>query len=248
MDIDRIFFLHQFVLLTICFCLYYVTGELVRSFGVRVNYTRKINHFAIFFLPIFLDLAFVYEKSPLTKVLGLVIAISTVFIFIEPFRERSSIIRTMFLGFDRPEDRPHTVRWLATQYIAAAIVIIPLAMYLDSVNLEALAIIPLLINGLGDGFAEPIGVRFGRHHYTARALFSDKIYQRSLEGSFCVFAAGILSILAFDHLFTAPQFLAALLTVPLATTFAEAYSPHTWDTPFIFGVAGVLLIAIVTFL
>ena len=33
----------------------------------------------------------------------------------------------------------------------------------------------------------------------------------------------------------------------VATTFAEAYSPHTWDTPFIFGVAGVLLIAIVAF-
>jgi phytol kinase len=247
MEIDRVFFLHQFVLLAICFGLYYITGELVQNQGIKVNYTRKINHFAIFFLPILLDILFVYEKSPVTKVLGLIIAISTLAVFIRPFRERSGIIRTMFLGFDRPEDRPHTLRWLSSQYIAAAVVIVPLVMYLASVHLEALAMIPLLINGLGDGLAEPVGVRFGRHKYNVRALFSDTIYQRSLEGSLCVLFAGILSIAAFSHLFTFPQFMAAILTVPLATTFAEAYSPHTWDTPFIYGAAGLLLIGIVTF-
>ena len=31
------------------------TGALVRFFGVKVNYTRKINHSAIFFLPVFID-------------------------------------------------------------------------------------------------------------------------------------------------------------------------------------------------
>ena len=247
MEIDQVFFLHQFVLLAICFGLYYITGMLVRNKGIKVNYTRKINHFAIFFLPIFLDIVFVYEKSPATKVLGLLIAISTLAIFIQPLRDRSGIIRTMFLSFDRPEDRPHTLRWLVSQYIAAAFVIIPLVMYLSSVHLEALAMIPLLINGLGDGLAEPVGVRFGRHKYNVRALFSDTIYQRSLEGSLCVLLAGILSIAAFSHLFTFPQFMVAILTVPLATTFAEAYSPHTWDTPFIYAVAGVLLIGIVTF-
>ncbi len=247
MEIDRVFFLHQFVLLAICFALYYITGEMVQRHGIRVNYTRKINHFAIFFLPIILGIVFVYDKSPATKILGLIIAISTLVIFIQPFRERSGIIRTMFLSFDRPEDRPHTLRWLSSQYIVAALVIVPLVMYLASVRLEALAMIPLLINGLGDGLAEPVGVRFGRHKYNVRALFSDTIYQRSLEGSLCVLITGILSIFAFSHLFTFPQFMAALLTVPLATTFAEAYSPHTWDTPFIYGVAGLLLVGIVTF-
>lgn len=247
MEIDRVFFLHQFVLLAICFGLYYITGELVQNQGVKVNYTRKINHFAIFFLPLLLGLVFVYDKSPATKVLGLIISISTLVVFIQPLRDRSAIIRTMFLSFDRPEDRPHTLRWLASQYIAAAIVIVPLVMYLASVGLEALAMIPLLINGLGDGLAEPVGVKFGRHTYNVRALFSDTIYQRSLEGSLCVLLSGILSIAAFGHLFTFPQFIAAMLTVPLVTTLAEAYSPHTWDTPFIYCVAGVLLIGIVTF-
>ncbi len=248
MEIDSLFYLYQIVLLSILFSLYYITGQLVRRKGIKVNYTRKINHFALFFMPTILGLLFVYDKSPVTRALGLVIAICTVFIFIQPIRERSEIIRTMFLSFDRPEDRPNTLRWLITQYIAAAIVIIPLTIYFTSVNLGALVLIPLLINGLGDGFAEPVGVRFGRMKYNARALFSDKIYQRSIEGSLCVFVAGILSIVVLGYEFTPPQFIAALVTIPLATTLAEAFSPHTWDSPFIFGVTGVLLIAIVNLL
>lgn len=154
----------------------------------------------------------------------------------------------MFLSFDRPEDRPHTLWWLITQYIAAAVVIIPLTMYFMSVNLEVLVLIPILINGLGDGLAEPVGVRFGRMKYNTRALLSDTIYQRSVEGSLCVFAAGILCIVVLSTSFTPPQFIAALVTIPIATTLAEAFSPHTWDSPFIYGVAGVLLIGIMTLL
>ena len=43
--------------------------------------------------------------------------------------------------------------------------------------------------------------------------------------------AGILAVIAFNGSFTPVQFVVALLTVPLLMTLAEAYSPHTWDTP-----------------
>ena len=33
----------------------YASGSLVYYKGVKVNYTRKINHFALFFVPMFLD-------------------------------------------------------------------------------------------------------------------------------------------------------------------------------------------------
>ena len=33
----------------------YATGSLVYYKGVKVNYTRKINHFALFFVLMFLD-------------------------------------------------------------------------------------------------------------------------------------------------------------------------------------------------
>lgn len=41
------------------------------------------------------------------------------------------------------------------------------------------------------------------------------------------------------------QFLVALLTLPMALTLAEAFSPHTMDTPFIMGVGGAMLYAII---
>lgn len=87
---------------------------LVRT-RVRVSYTWKINHFAIFFLPILRDIVFTYEKSPATKVLGLIIAISMLAIFLQPLRDRNGIICTWFPCFDRPERRHHTLRWLASQ-------------------------------------------------------------------------------------------------------------------------------------
>lgn len=242
------FLLNQFVLLAALFSIYHVGGRLVRNHGVKVNYTRKINHFAIFFLPFALDSLFAYEKTGTTKALGLLVGIGTVAIFARPIRERFAVLQTMFLSFDRPEDRPHTILWLLTQYCAAAVVIIPLAMYLTAHQQRELLFVPLLINGLGDGLAEPVGVRFGRLKYSTRALFSDKIYQRSLEGSLCVFVVGALSIFALRDLFTAPGLVAALLTVPLATTLAEAFSPHTWDTPFIYASGGGLLVGITHFL
>ena len=33
----------------------YASGSFVYYKGVKVNYTRKINHFALFFVPMFLD-------------------------------------------------------------------------------------------------------------------------------------------------------------------------------------------------
>jgi hypothetical protein len=37
------------------------------------------------------------------------------------------------------------------------------------------------------------------------------------------------------------QFLVGILTIPIIMTFVEAFSPHTWDTPFLFA-SSVLLI------
>ncbi|MCE1180719.1 MAG: hypothetical protein LWW81_00170, partial [Rhodocyclales bacterium] len=47
--------------------------------------------------------------------------------------------------------------------------------------------------------------------------------------------------------FTHMQFLTAITLIPLGTTLAEAYSPHTWDTPFIYGVAGFSIFCILNY-
>jgi dolichol kinase len=80
----------------------------------------------------------------------------------------------------------------------------------------ALIYITVLVAGFGDGLAEPVGVRFGRHTYTTRALFTDRRYTRSLEGSACILISGFVAVLLLRSQMTTPQLLLALAIIPLA--------------------------------
>jgi phytol kinase len=102
----------------------------------------------------------------------------------------------------------------------------------------------VLVAGIGDGLAEPVGIRFGKRKYQVRALFTDRRYTRSLEGSSCVFVSAVLAILILKSHLTDTQLLLALGIVPVTMTLAEALSPHTWDGPFLYLVGGVSLIAV----
>lgn len=221
------------------------TGLLVKHKGVKVNYTRKVNHFVLFLFPVLLDSLFPYENSLYTLVISAIVAIIPLLMYVEPIRSRNRVIALMFLSFDRPEDRPHTLRWLLTQTIVGYLVMIPMGVIFFTMGLEYLIFIPVLINGLGDGLAEPVGIRYGRHSYNVRALFTEKKYVRTVEGSLCVFMASFLIIFLFGPMFpTQFQLIVALLVVPIVMTIAEAISPHTWDTPLLFlaGYVSLLLI------
>jgi dolichol kinase len=222
----------------------YGTGLLVERRGMKVNYTRKINHFSLFIIPTYLDRVFAYQETFGLFILGAVLVIVSPAIYVQPLRERFSWIKTMFRSFDRPEDRPHTLLWLSTQIFAGFLVIVPMVILFAHHDLLDLILIPILINGIGDGLAEPVGVRFGRHEYGVRALFTQKKYVRTLEGSACVFITGILVIALHYPSFTSLQYLIALGSLPMLMTLAEAFSPHTWDTPFLFLVGYLTLFGI----
>jgi phytol kinase len=97
-----------------------------------------------------------------------------------------------------------------------------------------LLLIPVLITGIGDGLAEPVGKRWGRHKYKARGLCSSKKYTRSYEGSATVLVSGWISCAAFYNYFGNWQhFVITIIVLPPLMTLAEAFSPHTWDTPFL---------------
>jgi dolichol kinase len=209
----------------------YCAGLLVRHKRIKVNYTRKINHFALFFIPVFLRSVFPHEQSFWRFVAGCVIGTVSLFIYIKPIRDRISIIATMFLSFDRPEDRPNTLWWLFTQILAGYIVLVPAVIFFVLNGLAEIIWIPILIIAFGDGLAEPVGIRFGKHQYETYAFFSKKKYVRSMEGSACVFLASIVVVAVFHSSFTQLQFIFALIFVPFLMTFVEAFSPHTWDGP-----------------
>ncbi|MFO7952724.1 MAG: hypothetical protein R6U91_07980 [Bacillota bacterium] len=62
-------------------------------------------------------------------------------------------------------------------------------------------------------------------------------YGRTIEGSACVFLISI-AVLVYFH---------ALFILPLVMTLAEAFSPHTWDTPFLF-LLGYLTLFVISFI
>lgn len=49
--------------LLVIFLVTYVGGLGVKYSYTRVNYTRKINHFFLFFIPAFIDKIFIYNGS-----------------------------------------------------------------------------------------------------------------------------------------------------------------------------------------
>jgi dolichol kinase len=242
------FIIFELTKVLVLYTVAFLCGLLVERRGVRVNYTRKINHFALFFLPVFLASHFTFEQTLWTVAATGAVLMTSLALYAAPVRTRVPLVATMFASFDRPEDRPHTMLWLLTQIAAGYAVILPLAVLFAQRGTPGLMLIPVLINGIGDGLAEPVGVRFGRHRYSVRALHGGRTYTRSLEGSACVLVTGVLTVLAFRASFTPVQFHAALATVPAAMTLAEAFSPHTWDTPFLFLTGGTLLLAITTLL
>ncbi len=121
-----------------------------------------------------------------------VLSVGVLAIYINPIRSRIPIIAKMFASFDRPEDRPHTLSWLSTQVALGWMIAIAMGGWLVEIGLENLLLVPILVNGIGDGLAEPIGIRFGKHKYQTYALLSKKKYVRSLEGSACVFITALI--------------------------------------------------------
>jgi dolichol kinase len=231
--------------LLILFGLSITTSYLVKKGSLKVNYSRKILHFGHLLSIFAINKTFFNYSIEYFMIAG-TLSFAESLIMVEPLRKRSRFISFIFLSYDRPEDRPHTVRLVATQIIGMNIALIGVA-YLyqfSALPLDLLAI-PLIITAFGDGLAEPVGVFFGKHLYKVKDMFGKRIYTRSYEGSSMVFFSSILALIAFNNLFLIEQLICLLIFVPLLMTITEAYSPHTWDNPFLYLVGGLAVYFIV---
>jgi len=219
--------------LLLTFLIAYLSGLLVKYKNVKVNYTRKVDQLFLFFIPALVDYFFTND-NPNTSFMVInqtLFMLVTLFIFVKPARNKVPIIATAFSSFDRPEDRPHTLLWFASQGIIGYVVLVPIIAVFNHYRMFDMLSIAILITVFGDGLAEPIGIRFGKHKYTTYSIFPIKKFVRSLEGSLTVFITGIIVIFIFKHSFNNTQFLIALTTIPIAMTLTEAFSPHTLDNP-----------------
>jgi len=110
-------------------------------------------------------------------------------------------------------------------------------------DLMHLGFIPIVITGMGDGLAEPVGINFGGRwgwKYEARACCTNKSYNRSVEGSCTVAAAGYLVLICLFNKFSLYEWILNMLIVPPAMTWVEAYSPHALDNPLLYFVGSLI--------
>jgi dolichol kinase len=241
------FWLSEAIRTLVLLALAYALGRFVLRGAMRVNYTRKILHFALFFVPLTLYPWLPFRGGPDTALLSSAVFLATLLAMSEPVRTRVPTMAVVFTAFDRPEDRPYTLAWLLTQIATTYVVLLIFLVWLQSYDKVALIYVTVLVAAIGDGLAEPVGVRFGRHRYGTRALFTDRRYTRSLEGSACVLASGFLAVCLLREQFQPTQFALALAIIPAAMTLAEAWSPHTWDGPFLYLAGGLSTIAVLEF-
>lgn len=228
---------------TLCLIAFFL-GLWVSKKNIKVNYTRKVFHFFLFFITIFLESIFPYKGTVLTIALSGGIFLICISTLAEPFRKNSFFLRNVFASIDRPEDQPYTLLWISTQLFTTYMALIIMLMWFTKYHREPLLFIVVLIAAIGDGLAEPVGIKLGRHKYKVRALFTKRSYTRSFEGSLCVFLSGILAIIVLKQHLSPIEFLLAMVIIPLGMTLVEALSPHTWDEPFLYIFGGLFLVGI----
>ncbi len=223
----------------------FLLGLCVLRSRVRVNYTRKAFFFLLAMIATYLTLQLGPAPSPWVRVMSGMVFLLFLATLSSPCRRRSSFLRVTFAAIDRPEDRPHTLQWLSTQTIATYLIVLGLTGILIDVGREPLSYVIVVAASLGDGLAEPIGVRFGRHRYRTKALFTSRRYTRSIEGSLTVLVTSAAVIACSHRHFAGPEFVVVLLVLPVVLMVTEAISPHTWDNPFLYAVGGgVVLLTI----
>lgn len=238
------FWIFEILQLIAIYSINFVLGSMVIQLNIKVNYTRKIFSISLMLVTMYLVGMFPFEPSPFTTLVNGFMLVLCLMSMAEPFRTRYGFLRTTFAAINRPEDQPYTLIWLPSEILIMSFILFFMQTYLANYEQSILFYIIILATGLGDGLAEPVGVRFGKHRYKVKALVTGREYTRSLEGSLCVFIVAVLVILGFQTYLTSNQFILALCLIPISMTLTEAFSPHTWDGPFLYFVGSLVTIFI----
>ena len=163
------------------------------------------------------------------------------------FRRRVPLFAYAYVSWDRLEDRPYSMRYDQLEDFFRFLIYLPFMILFGKSSM--IVLIPNLVNQFGDGLAEPVGIRFGKHTYRARAIWYDGKFWagnfvRSLEGSATVALVTLLILAFYSAYFTPTQYIITLVVLPPLMALAEAISPHTGDGPMIALVGCVFLWAV----
>lgn len=196
-----------------------VTGALKAAGRLPCDIARKVNHVvalaggAVWFgwLPEEQARASIFAVAAI--MVGLVVVVCA-------FRDRVPF-RYAFLANTRRSDAPREAFYFWSSWVISAGGLVGIHLLFGDIVLTRTA---ALLVGIGDGIAEPIGRRWGRHTYRVRSLTGAGAV-RSLEGSAAVFVGCVAVLLVCFGL----GVLVPALLLALVLTGVEAVSPHGLD-------------------
>ena len=197
-----------------------VTGALKAAGKMPCDIARKINHIVAL-----AGGALCFGWLPIDEAKWSIYAVAAILISLVVvvcrFRDTPPF-RIAFLANTRRSDAPHEAFYFWSSWVLSAAGLVGIHLVWDDIVVTRTA---ALLVGIGDGIAEPIGRRWGRHKYRVRSLTGGQLAERSVEGSAAVFVGCFVTLLACfgTHVLVGALLLAALLTV------IEAVSPHGLD-------------------
>lgn len=203
----------------------------LRSRGVRVPYTRKIFHFAIFS-----GAAAVHTRwgLPGTNVYGSVVAL--IVLVAVAVGEDNPLYEALARASDAPQ---------RSLFVVVPLVMTALGGLASALLAGPYAVVGYLVAGWGDAVGEPVGSRWGRHRYRVPSLAGVPA-ERSWEGSGAVFLASWAAAgLALRATGVGEGIVLVALACAAAATVAEAISNHGLDNLTVQLVASLVALALV---
>lgn len=218
-----------FIAFIVIFSGTFIIGNLSHFLGENKNWksssTRKFNHFGISLISIILFSFVPIENTTATAIFA---SVGVLIIYTISAKSNNRYVSSIIDSNVRERDMPNGKFFVFLPLITGQ-----LALYVSLLTLNPILVkIAFCSMGFGDGLAEPIGTRYGKHQYVIKDYLWNKENTKSLQGSSAVFFVSLISCFIFLHLYFHISLIKLLLIsvfYSIFVTFIEATSPRGLD-------------------
>lgn len=224
----------------------FLVGNIAFYLGSKRNWrsssTRKFNHFGVSLISIVL---FSFVQLEHTTITAIFTSLGILIIYIISANSKHSFVSSIMNSNIRDRDLPNGKFFVFLPLITGQV-----ALYFCLITMNPIFVkIAFCSMGFGDGLAEPIGTKYGKHTYQVKDLLWKKQNTKSLEGSAAVLVISFLSSFSLLYIYDFKGFIftvAISIFYSIFVTFIEAVSPRGLDNFLIILMGSVFLSFIIT--
>ena len=214
---------------TIIFTGTFLVGNIAFYLGSKKNWrsssTRKFNHFGVSLISIIL---FSFVPLEHTTITAIFTSLGILIIYIISANSKHSFISSIMNSNIRDRDLPNGKFFVFLPLITGQV-----ALYFCLITMNPILVkIAFCSMGFGDGLAEPIGTRYGKHTSQVKDFLWKKQNTKSLEGSAAVLVVSLLASFSLLYIYHFEGFMLTIaisIFYALFITFIEAISPRGLD-------------------